>query len=45
MLSNTQLPKKTPKNLVLNKTVSGPLKKNGCSSTARGKVVVEKAWG
>lgn len=36
---------KNPKNLILNKTASGPLKKNGCSSTARGKVVAGKAWG
>lgn len=27
MLSNTHLPKKPPKNLILNKTASGPLKK------------------
>lgn len=27
MLSNTHLPKNPPKNLILNKTASGPLKK------------------
>lgn len=36
---------KNPKNLILNKTASGPLKKNGCNSTAREKVVAGKAWG